>query len=218
MTIEDKERKLSEQPDLEIGAGRSKTKYKMDLVPPVLITARYFADELARVDEFNAKLESTSAAAAEHAEEHGADEALLADATNDKGSYTKQLVSAVLREARASGDQETLYHAQAALDLVNSEAAAKKTAKDAQAALDRATLRKYGELTDDDVKSIVLDDKWHASIAGSVGGEVHELTLALVSRIQQLGDRYATTVDELVSELAQLEFNVKSHLASMGIE
>ena len=44
-TIEDKDRKLSETPDLVIGSGRSATKYKMDLIPPALIVARYFADE-----------------------------------------------------------------------------------------------------------------------------------------------------------------------------
>jgi len=215
--IEDKERKLSEDPDLEIGAGRSKTKYKMDLIPPSLIVDRYFADEQARVNELNAKLESATAAVVEHTEEHGVDEALLAEATNDKGAYTKQLVSAVIREARASGDQETLDYANAALDLVNREAAAKKAAKEAQAALDEATLRKYGELTDEDVKSIVLDDKWHATVARKIGEEVDALTFALVERVRQLGTRYAATLEDLDSELAKLEALVRSHLASMGI-
>ena len=41
-TIEDKDRKLSETPDLVIGSGRSATKYKTDLIPPSLIVARYF--------------------------------------------------------------------------------------------------------------------------------------------------------------------------------
>ncbi len=217
-TIEDKDRKLNETPDLELGTGRKKTKYKMDLVPPTLIVARYFADEQARVDEVNAELEAATAAVSEHAEEHGADEGVLAEATNDKGAYTKQLVSAVIREARSSGDQETLGCANAALDLVNSEAASKKAAKEAQAALDEQTLRKYGDLTDDEVKSIVLDDKWHAAIAAKIDGEVNALTLALVARIQQLGERYAATVGDLDAELNKLEAKVAGHLAAMGVE
>ncbi|WP_258376538.1 type I restriction-modification system subunit M [Curtobacterium sp. MCBD17_028] len=216
-TIEDKERKLSEDPDLEIGAGRSKTKYKMDLVPPTLIVGRYFVDEQARVDELNTKLESASAAVVEHAEEHGVDDALLAQATNDKGAYNKQLVNAAIREARASGDQETLECASAALEFVNREAAAKKAAKEAQAALDAATLRKYGELTDDDVKSIVLDDKWHATVGTRIDGKVDALTLVLVDRIQKLGERYAATLGHLDSEVAKLEAQVRSHLAAMGV-
>ena len=143
---------------------------------------------------------------------------MLAEATNDKGAYTKQLVSAVIREARSSGDQETLGCANAALDLVNSEAASKKAAKEAQAALDEQTLRKYGDLTDDEVKSIVLDDKWHAAIAAKIDGEVNALTLALVARIQQLGERYAATVGDLDAELNKLEAKVAGHLAAMGVE
>jgi len=217
-TIEDKERKLSEDPDLEIGAGRSKTKFKMDLVPPDLIVDRYLADEQAHVDELNAKLESASVAVVEHAEEHGVDEALLSEATNDKGAYTKQLVSAVIRDANASGDHETLDCANAALCLVNAEAAAKKGAKESQAALDEATLQKYGELTDEDAKSIVLDDKWHATISAKVDSEVNALTLSLVARIHQLGERYAETIGEIDTELLRLEARVASHIAAMGIE
>ena len=39
--IEDKERKLKETPDLTIG----RKKYKMDLIPPAFVVARYFAAE-----------------------------------------------------------------------------------------------------------------------------------------------------------------------------
>lgn len=217
-TIEDKERKLSEDPDLELGTGRKKTKYKMDLIPPELIVARYFADEQARVDELNAELESASAAVAEYAEEHGGDEALLAEATNDKGAYTKQLITAAIKGAKASGDREVLECAQGALDLLNGEAAAKKAAKEAQASLDEQTLHKYDDLTETDVQALVVDDKWAATIARRIDGEVNSLTLALVARIEQLGERYAETVGELDAELKRLDAKVASHLAKMGVE
>ncbi|MFJ3394924.1 type I restriction-modification system subunit M [Leifsonia aquatica] len=216
-TIEDKDRKLSEEPDLEVGAGRSKTKYKMDLIPPALIVARYFANQQARVEEFNATLEAASAALTEHAEEYGADESPLADATNDKGAYTKQLVTAVIREAKASGDRETLECANGALNLLNSEAAAKKATKEAQAALDGMTFRKYGELTGDDVKSIVIDDKWRASVAARIDGEVTALTQSLVVRVQELGNRYIDTVSNLGALAEDLERKVAAHLAAMGV-
>jgi hypothetical protein len=38
-------RKLSEEPDLVVGSGRSATKYKMDLIPPALVVARFFAEQ-----------------------------------------------------------------------------------------------------------------------------------------------------------------------------
>lgn len=215
--IEDKDRKLSEEPDLEIGAGRTKIKYKMDLIPPALVVARYLADEQSRIDELDAELGSASAALNEHAEEHGLDEALLAEATNEKGGYSKQLLSEVIREARTSGDQETIDCAEVALKLVNGEAAAKKAAKDGRAVLDDTTLRKYGDLSEDEVKSIVLDDKWHAAIAVRIDGEVSALTQALVRRVQELGKRYLRTVAELDRELSELEAKVARHLDAMGV-
>lgn len=218
LAITDKERKLAEEPDLIIGTGKNAKKYKMDLVPPALVVARYFADDQAKVDTLNADLESASAAATEHAEEHGADEALLAEATNDKGAYTKQLLTAVVKDAKASHDAETLACANAALKLVNAEAAAKKAAKDAQVALDTATLKKYADLTETNVKALVLDDKWQKTIARRVAGEADALTLDLVARIQQLGERYASTVGALDDELAKLESTVARHLADMGVE
>jgi type I restriction enzyme M protein len=217
-TIEDKDRKLSETPDLVIGTGKNAQKYRMDLIPPALVIARYFADVQTKVDELNADLDAATSAHIEHAEEYGTDEGLLSEATNDKGKYTQALVSAVIKDAKASSDSETLGCAREALELVKAEAAAKKAAKDAQVGLDLATLKKYGELTEDDVKSLVLDDKWQTTVVGRVSTEVEALTLVLVSRIRQLGERYAETVGTLEDELASFEAKVASHLASMGVK
>ncbi|WP_343577091.1 type I restriction-modification system subunit M [Mycobacterium sp.] len=216
--FEDKERKLTETPDLIVGSGRSATKYKMDLIPPALIVARYFADDQAKVDDLAAAFETASAAVTEHAEEHGVDEALLSDTTNDKGAYTKKLLTAAIKTAKATHDDETLSCANEALKLLNAEAAAKKAVKDAQDKLDLATLTKYGDLTEEEVKALVLEDKWRAVVVHRGAGEVDDLTLDLVARIQQLGERYAATVDDLDAELDRLEDKVAAHLADMGVE
>ena len=218
LTINDKERKLTEEPDLTIGTGKKAEKYKLDLIPPALIVARYFTDNQAKVDEHAAASETASAAVTEHAEEHGVDEALLSDATNDKGAYTKQLLTAAMKTAKAAHDDETLSCANEALKLLNTEAAAKKAFKDAQDKLDFDTLKKYGELTEEEAKALVLEDKWRAVIVHRVAGEVEALTLDLVARIQQVGERYAETVGNLDDELGRLEAKVTSHLAAMGVE
>lgn len=217
LTINDKERKLTELPDLTIGSGKNAQKYKMDLIPPARIVARYFANEQARVDELGAELETASAAVTEHAEEHGTDEALLTEATTDKGVYTKQLLTVAIKTAKATRDNETFACANEALRLVNVEATAKKAAKDAQAELDLATLKKYGDLTEDDIKTLVLDDKWQGTVVRRVATEVEALTLDLVARIQQLGERYAATVKDLDDELDRLEATVEMHLSEMGV-
>jgi type I restriction enzyme M protein len=216
-TIEDKERKLSETPDLIVGSGR-KAKYKMDLIPPALVVARYFADEQAEVDTLNAAAEEASRAVEEYIEEHAVEDGLLAEAMDD-GKVSKALASMRLKVARHEGaDPEEIKALQHLIKLYNDEAIAKKAAKEAQSALDLATLKKYGTLTLPEIKQLVLDDKWHATISGRITSEVNSLTMALVARIETLGDRYAKTVGALDEQLEMLESKVSRHLADMGVE
>jgi len=215
--IEDKDRKLSETPDLVIGTGKNAMKFKTDLVPPGLIVRRFFPDAQDRVDELEAALEAASLAVEEYADEHGGDEGLLSDALNDKGKLTQAAVKEALRVGKSADDEETIECAQAALALLQTEAASKKDAKEAQEALDTATLKKYGDLTETDVQTLVLDDKWASNISNYVAREVNSLTFALVDRIQQLGERYAETVGVLEAALEKLEAKVAAHLAEMGV-
>lgn len=216
-TIEDKERKLSEAPDLVVGSGRSATKYKMDLIPPALIVARYFADEQTAIDNLTAAAEEATRAVEECIEEHAVEDGLLADAMDDD-KISKALVAARLKAIKASGDPDEVKALQNATKLYNAEAAAKKAVKEAQSELDLATLKKYGDLTEDDVKTLVLDDKWRAVVERRIAGEVEALTLGLVARIQQLGERYAETMSCLNAELEKFEAQVVGHLAAMGVE
>jgi len=216
-TIDDKDRKLSETPDLVVGAGRSGAKYKMDLIPPALIVARFLANEQAQVDDLNAAAEEATRAVEEYVEEHAVEDGLLADAMGDD-KVSKLLVSARLKIAKRDGAEpeevQALVHL---LALYNNEAVAKRAASQAQTTLDLATLMKYGELTAPEVKALVVDDKWHAIVAGRVNREVNELTQDLVARIQQLGGRYEETVGRLDEEILRLSASVHNHLRGMGL-
>ena len=97
--IEDKDRKLTETPDLVVGSGRSATKYKMDLIPPALIVARYFTSEQAKIDDLTAAAEEASRAVEEYVEEHTDEDGLLAEAIDDD-KINKALASARLKEAK----------------------------------------------------------------------------------------------------------------------
>ena len=216
--IKDKDRKLTETPDLIIGAGRGATKYKMDLIPPALIVARYFADEQAEVDELNLAVEETSRAVQEYIEEYAVEEGLLEDAVGDSGKVTKASASTRLKRARyEKAEREEIQALEHVIGLFNAESVAKATAKEAQDALDTATLRHYGRLTEDEVKVLVLDDKWQSAVSTRIAGEVDLLTLALVVRIRELGKRYAETIGELDRVVAHLEAKVAAHLAAMGV-
>lgn len=216
-TIEDKERKLSETPDLVIGSGRSATKYKMDLIPPSAMVATYFFEYQTYIDELSAAAEEATQAVEEYVEEHAVEDGLLADAMDDD-KISRSLATARLREAKKEGaDADEIKALNYLIKLYDAESEAKKAVKEAQVELDQTVLKEYSNITEDDVKSLVLDEKWHATIKSRIAGEVNSLTLSLVARLQELGERYAETVRALDAALENLEAEVTAHLADMGV-
>lgn len=216
-TVEDKDRKLSETPDLVIGAGKSAQKYKMDLVPPELIVKRYFATEKAELDDLNATVELATQAVEEFVEENSIEGGVLYQELNaDK--VTKTLVTAELRKAKEQdpGGEEA-FQLDQLLELFNAEATAKKNAKSAGSQLDEATLVKYGHLSTPDVQQLVIDDKWQTTIDGRVRAEVASLIHRLISRISDLGERYRATLDDIEVELRARSAIVDAHLVDMGV-
>lgn len=211
-TILDKDGKLSETPDLVIGSRRSAAKYKTDLLPPSLIVARYFAEQRADVEDLHAVAEEASRLVKEYLEEHAVEEGLLSEAM-EGDQVSKTLAQARLKEAKREGtDPDEVAALEHVVGLYNDESAAKRAAKDTQTELDVVTLKQYGELSDRDVKSLLLTDKWSATIAAGIAAEVESLTFGLVGRILQLGERYAETVEELDVELSTIASRVASHL------
>lgn len=216
-TIENKERKLSETPDLVMGAGRSATKFKMDLVPPALIVARYFADDKAKLDSLNIAAEVATQAVGEFIEENSGEEGLLAGAMEEE-KISKALAAERLRKAKteeSTGDEVKALTT--LIGLYDAEAAAKKAAKEAATALDNATLKQYGKLTTHEIQELVIDDKWRATVARGVESELSGLSLRLVERIRELGERYDETLGDLDLQVEALSAKVAEHLSMMGI-
>jgi len=216
-TIGDKDRKLSETPDLVIGSGRSASKWKMDLLPPSLIVGRYFASDRDKLNELNTAVEVATQAIDEFVEENAGEDGPLADAIEDD-KITKAIAAARLRELRRTDvDAEEIAALNKLSALYSADTAAKSTAKEAAAALDATTLAQYGKLTEADIKSLVITDKWGATIARGIEAELNALIQTLVARLSVLGDRYGETVDELDAEVGAWSAKVAEHLAAMGV-
>jgi type I restriction enzyme M protein len=216
--IVDKDRKLSETPDLVIGSGKNADKFKTDLIPPALIVARWFAEQQALLDELNARAEEAALAVEEYTEEHAVEEGLLWEAVDD-GRVTKALAAVRLKEANREGaNPEEIVALKHALSLFDAESATKKAANKAQADLNLAALKKYGDLTEAHVKELVLDDKWRATASCRVEDVLTSLARDLLARIQVLGDRYGDTLGDIEAELDEFTSRVRQHLGVMGLK
>lgn len=220
--IDDKERKIKEEPDLTIGRGRGSKKYKMDLLPPALILAKYFAKEQAAIEALQVKADAAARALEEFIEEQagaGDDgEDLLEEAKSDKGNVTKALVTARLKAIKDEKDVDDERNAlTGCLKLIEAEADATAKVTEAQDALDEKVLAKYAALTEAEIKALVVDDKWFPSIRSAIDAEVQRLTNALAGRVRELEERYEATLPRIEEEVEEYADRVGGHLKAMGV-
>ena len=212
--IEDKERKIKEVPDLTV----KRRKYKLDLLPPTLVVARYFSSEQAALNALRVKQEATLRELEEFVEERSGEEGPLTGVTNEQGKVTKSAVKERLSvmEAEAEEDEEWSVLTRC-LELIEADSVATRAVNDALDQLDRQVLAQYATLTEAEVKALVVEDKWFASLMGAVDGEVDRLTQQLSARVKELDGRYAQPLPALEREEERLGAKVDGHLKSMGL-
>ncbi|MBN2685299.1 MAG: type I restriction-modification system subunit M [Pontiellaceae bacterium] len=196
--------------------GRQKDKgWTCDLVPKALVVARYFAYEQTAIDEQNAELESVGAQLAELEEEQGGEDGAFAEL--DK--VNKGNVSARLKELKAENGKwktEEMTVLESWITFNKQETALKNKIKDADAELDAKAYAQYPKLTEDEIKTLVVDDKWLAALEAAVHGEMDRISQALTRRIKELAERYESPLPELTDRVAELEAKVSIHLERMG--
>jgi type I restriction enzyme M protein len=213
LIIEDKSKKTKAKPDLTVG----KKKYQTELIPPALLIARYYSGERTDIDALEARVAALEQQLEEMAEEHGGEGGLLEDAKNDKDKLTRSSVAVRLKEVnsdRDADDERKALHDYVALADASADTHAKLKA--AQDALTEKVAAKYPTLTEDEIKTLVVDDKWLSSIAAAVQGELDRVSQTLTGRIRELAERYATPLPRLTDELATLTAQVEERLTKMG--
>jgi type I restriction enzyme M protein len=174
-----------------------------DLLPKELVTNRFL----------QAKKEEIAAQLTELEEEHDTEDGFF----NELDKVNKANVIKRIKELRGEKDvAEEVAVLKAYLDLVNEQTATNKAVKVAETKLDDLLYAKYPELTEDEIKTLAVDDKWMATINAALKGEIDNISQRLTNRINELGERYETPLPEIDHKATQLEERVMSHLKTMG--
>lgn len=216
--VKNKDGKLTwpEVEDYRVG----KRRFKSDLVPAEILIARYFAAERDAAKSHEADLAAIDAELEQMLEDGTGEDGLLLEVVEgegDKQKVTAKVIKARLREIEDDQDYadefKVLTAYAAALGRHTSMRAALKAASDDLAAKLAA---KYPKLTENDVKALVVNDKWLPALQNTVQTELDRVSRSLTSRVRQLSDRYSTSLPELTNEVALLTDRVKDHLKKMG--
>jgi type I restriction enzyme M protein len=186
------------------------------------LVAKYFTAESDVIDALNNQLATLEQQLSEMHEEHGGEDGLLAEVIEgegDKQKITDKALKVRLKEigqnSNYSDEREALMVYMGLLEQQKEIKAKSKTAQDdLEAKLDA----KYPKLTEDEIKTLVVNDKWLATLATAVQSELDRVSQTLTGRIRQLAERYATTLPQLVGEVATLAARVDGHLKKMGFK
>jgi len=88
--------------------------------------------------------------------------------------------------------------------------------KDAISDLDKKVINRYKTLPTSEIKQLLVEDKWMATIERSVKTEMGRKNKRLTQRIIELAERYETPMPKQTAEVAELENKVHAHLQKMG--
>lgn len=206
-----------------------------DLVPKELVINRFFSTEKKDLEKLMADKESLVATLAEMEEEQGGEDGYFAELEKvNKGTINARIkeLKVELKENKASnllmaaepsadyGDDITaeMNVLKSYATLLTDQTALNKKIKAATIALDDQSYQRYPTLTEDEVKTLVIQDKWLTNIQAAIEDEIDHISQQLTNRVKELAERYESTLPSLDKEVATLESKVTSHLNKMGFE
>jgi type I restriction enzyme M protein len=102
------------------------------------------------------------------------------------------------------------------LNLKEEIADAKRVQKVLKYELLSKLVDKYKQLTEAEIKELVIEKKWFTTLAARLDSEMQRISQTLTTSISDLAERYGQTLPEIDQEISGLEDKVKKHLAAMG--
>jgi type I restriction enzyme M protein len=186
----------------------NKIEYRSELIPPELLIEAFFAD-------IAQQIESDLAAAGERlnelAEQYGGEEMLLSDYTNDKGEFTKKLITDGLKvKGLDEEEKKALQEVSVAFDV---EAEGKKASKE----LEEAVIARYKKLTEGEIKTLLIQTKWIGAVSASIETVLDSVRRSLSGRLQTLASRYDDTLPSITAAALTKTEAVETHLKKMGL-
>ena len=198
---------------------KGKRRFKSDLVPVSILVERYFIAERDALDALDGQLATLEQQLDETREENSGEDGLLSEVIEaENKKITAKAVKARLKEIGADplfADERVVLETYA--NLLKQQSGLKSSRSTARKELDQKIDAKYPELTEAEVKTLVVDDKWMAALTSSVQTEIELMSQTLTGRISQLAERYATPLPELERKVQKLGAKVDEHLKKMGL-
>jgi len=188
------------------------------LIPPNLIIKEFFFDEQKAIDDLKAKLVMFNEKMEILREEHGEEDGLLSNAIDEKQKISKKILQKVIKSLGTRNIDNALEYdmLEAYKKLLDDEAITKNKIKTALSELEMLIIDKYPKLSIEEIKIIVVDNKWSWSIMRQIKTELDNISYRLNERIKELAVRYEIPLPRLTNYVNELSQKVKNHLKHMN--
>ena len=198
----------------------AKKEFEGRLIPKGLLIHRYFETEQKALEQLEANRDSLAAQLEELEEEHSGEEGFFGSLDKVNKATVNAELKTVTADLKADKTNAELLEKKKVLEqylkLSEEQAEANRKVKETKAGLDKKLQDKYPSLTEAEIKTLVVEDKWIATIENTVKNEMQRISQRLTQRIKELAERYETTLTELLQEVNHWEEKVKKHLEKMG--
>ena len=191
--------------------------WKCDLIPKELVINKYFTADKNKIELLQSEFESVQNEMQALDEENSGDEDLFADARSEAGKINKKDLTKRIKETKEESDDE-FKALDKYLKLLDHEKETKDKISLLEIELDKKVLSQYSKLSETEIKTLVVEDKWLLSLHNSVKSEMERVSQKLAERIKELGDRYDVPLPKLTSEVEELSKKVDKHLEKMGFK
>lgn len=192
----------------------NKTKgFEGRLIPKDIVAKYFFSDTLNAINTLRSQLEDVTAAMEEMAEQYSGEDGFFSTLDDLK----KGTIEARIKEIKKDSDaKDELKALQKYIKLLKVESNYKKALRLAEVDLDTRVEKRYATLTVTEIKHLLLEEKWFATIYAGIDAIHTAVSHQLSSRVTELVERYEFTLKECEDEVNVYEAKVKSHLGRMG--
>ena len=193
-----------------------------DLLPKEIVINRYFKTVKHEIENIEIAIENFLSQIGEIEEENNGDEGVFASLD----SISKKTVSAELKaikdELKQDQNNQELLEKQKIceryLKLCEEQSDLSKKLKEEFAKLDDDLFAKFKQLTEEEIKILVVEDKWIKTIEHTIKNEMQRISQRLNQRVKELAERYESTLPQILNSVKIQEEKVNSHLKNMGFK
>lgn len=199
---------------------KGKRRFKSDLLPRKILINEYFYSFQDKINILQSELSEIEINIQEIIDDNNGEDGLLEEiieGDEDKQKINLKSVKARLKEIDKDKNFDDEFKIlKICEELLVKQNDIKSNIKNAQKDLNSKLEEKYPNLKEEEIKNLVVENKWLNNLAVKMQKELDYISQILTSRIQELATRYKTPLPKLMVEVENFSKKVEGHLIKMG--